>query len=165
MKLDFTKLVPVGLDYRRELSWVRAGCALSFLYSLGFLIRLHAGYEELFTKVGMDRVLTPGAVMPDFTEILAGSLAGFGVVALCMAALAAWHYFYHYQGSKSIYLMRRLPDRWELARRCAALPVLSAAAAVLLAFLVPLAYFGVYLLVTPEGCLTPGQWQKIWSIL
>lgn len=164
MKFDFTGLAPVGLDYRRELSWVRTGFALSLLWSLGYLFRLHAGYEELFTRVGVDKVLNPGAVMPDFTDILGGGLRGFGVVALCMAALAVWHYLYHYQGSKSIYLMRRLPDRWELWRRCAALPVLLAAAAGLLAVLLLLVYFGVYLLVTPKVCLIPGQWQKIWSI-
>lgn len=101
--------------------------------------------------------------MPLFAELLAESrpMAGFWITAACMAALAAWHYAYHYQGSRSIYLMRRLPSRWELWRRCLALPAAGAVCALLLAALLLLCYFGLYLLLTPRPCLQPGQWAGL----
>lgn len=163
MRLPFESYVPAGLDARQELRWIETGLFLSILYSLGFLAFLENHYQALFTRVGGEKVLQEGAVMADFVDILGSGLMGFLIVALCMAALAAYHYFYHYQGSRSIYLMKRLPERWELLRRCATLPLLSAGAALLLAALLLIIYYQIYLLVTPDVCLVPGQWQKIWS--
>ncbi|MFR8267820.1 MAG: hypothetical protein ACLVC5_09315, partial [Clostridia bacterium] len=75
-----------------------------------------------------------------------------------------YHYGYHFRGSKSIYTMRRLPSKHPLARRCLTVPVLGAAAAALSALLLICLYYLLYIAVTPEQCLVPGQWQKFWSI-
>lgn len=163
MRADIEKYFPAGIDRRQEIKWIVIGLSASFIYSLEFFIFLSNRYYSLFTMRGKKLVLTEGAVMPDFVEVLGSSLTGFWLVALCMVALFAYHYVYHYQGSKSIYLMKRLPNRWELWRRCVALPALSAAAALCLAGLLLLIYLGIYLLVTPKTCLAPGQWQKIWN--
>ncbi len=162
-KLNIEKYIPAGIDYGQEIKWLAAGIGASCFYSLGFLFRFSAERGRLFQRVGLEKVLREGAIMADFPEILDKSLMGFGLLICGMVILAVYHYFYHYQGSKSIYLMRRLPDRWELWRRCLALPLLCTAAAVLLAGLLLLLYFGIYLLATPAVCLTPGQWQKIWQ--
>ncbi len=162
---DVEKYIPAGMDYWQEFKWLAIGAGLSFFYSLGFLFRLNGAYERLFRRIGMRKVLIEGAIMPDFPVILDKSLLGFGILVFGMIILAAYHYSYHYQGSKSIYLMRRLPDRFELWRRCLTLPLLFAAAALLLAGLLLLLYFGLYLLVTPAACLAPGQWQKIWQVI
>jgi hypothetical protein len=157
--------VPVGLDYTPGAELGARGCALSFLYSLGFLIRLHTGYEELFTKVGTDKILTPGAVMPDFTEILAGSLAGFGVVALSWPPWRMATIILPLSGQQKPSISCggcRTVGACKALRRPAR-PVRSGG--VLLAFWCCWPISGSILLVTPEGCLTPGQWQKIWSIL
>ncbi len=44
----------------------------------------------------------------------------------------AANYMTFYRESKSIYLMRRIPDRWELPRRCAAVPLIGLAAGLIL---------------------------------
>ena len=49
-------------------------------------------------------------------------------------------------------------------RRCLTVPVLGAAAAALSALLLICLYYLLYIAVTPEQCLVPGQWQKFWSI-
>jgi uncharacterized membrane protein YqhA len=90
---------------------------------------------------------------------------GFLILALCMLALIVYHYAYHYQGSKSIYLMKRLPNRWEMHRRCITLPLLAALICLIAAIAFLLIYFGIYMVFTPKECLTLGQWQKIWSVL
>ena len=159
-------LFPVGTEPRRELMWVGVAWGGAILYSaFGFFSAFRSAYDMLFYRWNTLRSLRPGAVMPDFGSLLGRSLAGFLVVALCMIGLAAYHYAYHYQDSKSIYLMRRLPQRWELLRRCAAAPLLCAAASFLLAFLVLLLYFWFYLAVSPEGCVVPGQWARLWPHL
>ena len=103
--------------------------------------------------------------MPDFVTLLGHYLIGFLLVALCMLAIVAYHYLYHRQGSKSIYTMRRLPDGMVLHRRCWTLPVLMALASLLAAFVLLMIYYAIYMFVTPDACLTPGQWQKLWSVI
>lgn len=155
--------IPAGIDYELERKWLQGGLALSVIYSLGFFIRLTSSRSQLFETVGGKRILVDGAVMANFSEVLGSALLGFLIVLLLTIPLAAYHYFYHYQGSKSIYLMRRLPDRWELLRRCVSLPVAVAAFMLLIAVLLLFLYYGIYCLATPEGCMRPRQWQILWN--
>lgn len=161
-KIEF--YVPAGIDGAREKFGFFVGLAAAAGYSvLVFAARLGMAYRALFEVAGNEKILRQDAVMNDFSWVANGSLRGFAVFAICMAIMMIYHYVYHYQGSKSIYLMRRLPSRWEMWRRCLTLPltfvVLAAAAVIVLLLL----YYGVYILVTPDGCLSPGQWQKFWN--
>ena len=61
--------------------------------------------------------------------------------------------------------MRRLPDPWELHRRCLTLPLLAAGLSLLCGAAFFFLYFGIYLAATPAQSLAPGQWQKIWSVM
>ncbi|MGI6358926.1 MAG: hypothetical protein ACOX2K_09595 [Bacillota bacterium] len=157
--------VPPGVDVSQELRWLCYGGIAAWLYSCGFLVRYASRYDSLFHWDGTARVLDTRAIMPDFVEILGGSLNGFLILALCAVAMIAYHYAYHYQGSKSIYLMKRLPSRWELPRRCLTLPLLAVLACLCAALLLLLIYYGIYMALTPRACLAPDQWQKIWSVL
>jgi len=163
MKEWLERSVPVGIDYRTELRWVGNGLLAGFIYSLSFFSRYLHEYNMLFTVEGTEKILDDGAVMPVFMTIMNTRMVGFATVAGCMILLAAYHYAYHYRGSKSIYLMRRLPDRWELFRRCVTLPVLGVVSCLCIAFIIMLCYYAFYMWVTPEVCLAPGQWQKIWQ--
>lgn len=162
-KYDLHRHVPPGLDPAQELGWFAGGLGISLLYSLGFLIRYDNEYQSLFVWDGFMKTLDTSAVMPDFVQILGGSLNGFLILALCMVAVAVYHYSYYYQGSKSIYLMRRLPSRWELPRRCLTLPLLGIITCLCIALLLLLIYYAVYMKFTPQACLAPQQWQKLWS--
>lgn len=167
MKLDLSRFAPPGWDLRREKQLFEFGMILSAFASLVvFLARFYDALDQLYQTQwvnGMrERTLRPGTVMADYKQVLGGALLGFGILALCLAALIPLHYAYHHQGSKSIYLMRRLSDRWERHRRCWTLPLLALAACLLAAFLLLAAYYAIYMLATPEECLTVGQWQKIW---
>lgn len=164
-KHNLARQVPLGINLNQELGWFATGIGASLLYSLGFLARYSKEYQSLFLWDGMTKKLDTSAVMPDFVRILGGSLSGLLVLALCMVALAVYHYSYHYQGSKSIYLMKRLPNRWELPRRCLALPLLGIITCLCVALLMLLIYYAVYMAFTPPACLAPQQWQKIWSVL
>ncbi|MDF2656212.1 MAG: hypothetical protein K0R19_2686 [Bacillota bacterium] len=156
-------LVPAGIDLQQELKWIRILLTASFLYSFIFLLALSNAYQGLFIYVAKKKVLMDGAIMPDFVKLLGNSLAGFLITVLSMIGILLYHYLYHFQGSKSIYLMKRLPDRWELWKRCLSLPILAALVSFCIAAVLLIVYFGIYLLITPEICLLPNQWEKIWE--
>lgn len=166
-KADFTRFAPPGADLRPQWRVFFLGTGLSFLYSLGFIFRCFDAWNELYVyQASTDsRVLRAGAFMPDFFQLLDGAMLGFGLLALIMLGFCMVYYAYHRQESRSIYLMRRLPNRWELHRRCLSLPLLGAAASILAAALLVVVYYGIYRLVTPAQCFRPGQWEMIWRML
>ena len=63
------------------------------------------------------------------------------------------HYAHYYRGSKSIYLMRRLPDRTLLHRQCWTLPLLALGLTLLVLVLLPALYYLIYRYATPAQCL------------
>lgn len=163
-KLDLTRLAPPGirLDWGRR--FFRLGLLAAALYASTFLDRYTAARLALYDGQSGAQVLKPGAVMPSCASLLGDWWMGFAALAACMLALAAWHYAYHYQGSRSMDLMRRLPNRFELHRRCLTLPLLAIGLCALAAFVLLLIFYGTYMACTPRQCLTPGQWEKIWSV-
>lgn len=164
IKLDFEKMVPLGMEYKGLVRFFIGGFLMVSIGSVFlFLNRFMECKNSLYYYRATKRILIDGAIMPDFKEILGGCLLGFGVIILCMAAVAVYHYLYHFQGSKSIYLMKRLPQRWELLKRCLMLPVISILICLTTALLLLLVFYWYYMGNTPPECLEPGQWQKLWS--
>ncbi len=164
-KSELSRLAPPGLALRPELRLFGAGLALAAAGSCSFLLRYGSSRNALYYAAGAKRQLIQGAMMPDFVQLLGRALWGFGALALLCAALAVWHYAYHHVGSKSVYTMRRLPQRWERHRRCLTLPAIGLALSLLCALSLLLIYYAIYMLATPQACLRPGQWQKIWSVI
>ncbi len=167
MKINLSRYLPCGVNAHQEMKWLMLGSLASVMYSFGFLIHYAENYQKLFLSIdhGMERVLDTSAVMPDFIIVLGSSLTGFLILGLCMAVVIIYHYVYHYLGSKSIYLMKRLPSRLELHKRCFILPLLAIAICFLSAMMLLFVYFAIYLAFTPKECLTPHQWQKLWNTL
>ena len=120
-------------------------------------------YAHLFVQVMGKPVLNPEAVMPDFALLHYPVLPVLLLYALFSLIQAAQYYSSYYIGSKSIYLMRRLPDPWERWRRCLTLPALYFLSFLLLLGILLLLTFVFYHQFTPEACLTPMQGQKFWA--
>jgi len=165
MKIDWERYVPPGINHKKEREWIIAGLVISLICSMGFLLSYIENYRALFWELDGEKGIIKGALMPDFVGLLNSRLYGFPVLALCMVAVFLYHYLYHYQGSKSIYLMKRLPDRFELWRRCLTLPLAAALLSMVIAAALMLLYFGIYMYFTPDVCLTPNQWEKTGSVL
>ena len=165
MKLDLSRYFPVGIERRRELRRLLYAALAALLYSMGFLVRLAGAHGELYTELrDGTRVLIKGAVAEDFARLLRGSMIGFWVMAGAALLWASYFYGYHYQGSRSIYLMRRLPQRGELHRRCLAFPIFSVLALLLLMALTTAAYFLIYMSVMPAECVRPGQLGRLFGV-
>lgn len=166
-RLDLERYAPVGYDWRRELKFFAGGLIGAFLYgTLRYGLRLRSAYDSLYylSRTTGQRILREGVVMEDFAVLIDRCLSAFPLIALMMAFFAVLHYAYHRRGSRSDYTMRRLPDRWEMHRRCLAIPVTTALICLIAGFAMLLIYYGIYMLVTPEQCLTQGQWAKIWTM-
>ena len=121
--------VPPGLDWWTELKWAVSGLVAGTLWSLvAFSYQFSNACRQLYDWVDDKYVLVESRTIAPFPELLDQVMV---VLLLGMALtipLACYHYAYHYLGSRSIYLMRRLPNGWELWRRCLTVPVLLAAA-------------------------------------
>ncbi|MDE7243156.1 MAG: hypothetical protein K2O18_04150 [Oscillospiraceae bacterium] len=163
-KITFEHLVPLGLDGRKTCLGIVTAVFSSWVFSIvSFLGRYYGAHSNLFDPWNM--YLRPGVVMQPFFQIWDSTSFLFALTAFCMLPLALWHYYYHFRDSRSIYLMRRLPDRWDLWRRCLALPLLGLTACFVLVVLNTLLFYAVYCFFTPRQCLEPGQWRMFWENL
>jgi len=162
METKLSKYAPPGYDFKFDRTFFSAGIGIATGFSFSYLLRFMQEKNSLYEYHLGEKILRPDAIMPDFIDIFRGSLWGYLVLAICMLILIGLRYAYYYQNSKSIYLMKRLPSRFEMHRRCIIVPVIAALLCAAAAFLVLLLYFGHYMLFTPDACLTPGQWAKIW---
>lgn len=160
MKTDKLDRIPLPPGFPRETEWRLFWLALVLaeLYSLGFVLRFWGARQSCFFWRGGQRYLDPEAVMPPFFTLMDGSLMGFGVAAVCMAALLLWHWHYYYEGSRSIDLMRRLPQKGLLARQIVTMPLVLAGV-ILLAGLVTLGLYAlIYRVFTPPLCVPLRPW-------
>lgn len=163
MKERIKTWVPYGLEAGPVLRRMTAGLLACILLSLRCPLACMGAWDRLYKMEGGRKVLRTGVTMPLFRELVSWSLIGFGLFLAAMAVLAVYYVLYHRQGgSRTDYLMRRLPDRWEYLRRCLALPVLGCGAALVLLGVLWTLYVWMYLRFTPDVCIPPEQWTGIW---
>lgn len=154
MRIDLSRYVPLGVDGAKEGKCLLAGLGTAAAWSIiDFATEYAEALAMLYDYRGRARILIPGRIIGDFEPLVAGGTVLFSLLCLGMALLAVYHYVYHYQGSKSIYLMRRLPSRMELIRRCFGIPAAGAVASMALLGLLTVCYYCVYIFYTPEQCL------------
>lgn len=153
----FDNYTPPGIAFAGQFRLFLLGLGIAVIWSLGYyFIRYFIAYENLYVYRMSKKVLRENAVMTDFHVLLedgVGCFTLFLVFYLVMCGLVVFYYLTYYQGSRSIYLMRRLPDRWELYRRCIVLPAAMILLGVVTQFALWMLYYGVYLTYTPEQCL------------
>ena len=154
MKIDLSRFVPLGLEGEKEGQWILLGWGISALAAMiQFANQYHDALSRLYNHMLGGRRLIQGAVMTPFSELVLGCEFGFVLMCLGLALLAVYHYHYHTQSSKPIYLMRRLPNSWELHIRCLGMPVMGAVGALAILGLLTILFFVIYLRCTPEQCL------------
>lgn len=156
-----TRVVPWqnGTDQMKLLS----GLLLTTLVlsALSFWLRMYLHWRGLYDP-GTGVYLT-GQMMPTYRYLFGPESSLFSIsvcfafvlLAMGMVLFAVWNYLGFYRKSKSIYLMRRLPDRWEVPRRCLTLPLLTVLAGVLLSLLLALLFLPLYLTLPPREAIPP----------
>ena len=147
------KHAPLGFPIEKEVSaWIFCMVASTF-WCMRFLIRYWDYRGQLFEIRGGRKILLENAKMPNFEFLTKDLFEVFGVVILFCAVVIAYHYYYHYQGSKMMYLMRRLPNNWEVHIRCFTLPVFASVIAILYMMVLRLLFYAIYVFCTPTQCL------------
>ena len=159
-KRDIGFWAPPGLNPLPGVKIFALGMIFSGLYSLGFVFRFFRAQKNLLQFPN-----EPFVYMPDFYTFLGKYWLGFGVLCLFLLGIIVYNYAYHRQGSKSIYLMRRLPSRMELHRRCLALPLFGIFICLICVILLLFVFYWIYMQKTPAEVLAPDQWQKLWRYI
>lgn len=144
---------PPGINIKAEFVWFLTGIIAASTWSLLFLIRYLSHRNELFCMRAGRLVVMEGAVMVPFEVLTTGLFHLFGLVFVYELAMVVYHYFYHYQGSKMMYLMKRLPDKWEVHKRCLILPSIAFIITFVQVHLLKGIYYAIYLIFTPAQCL------------
>lgn len=169
-KLDrkWAELLPPNMDAKQVHTWILGLLILLVLVcSIVFLCVYCPDRRELYRLVSdgmIDRwVLREDAMIPNFGLYLMPTVYITAAAAGLSLLLAAVLYSAYYQGSRSIYLMRRLPDGGRLLRRQVwSVPLLAAALALALGAVMVLLTWLVWRFATPRECLpTPENLQRV----
>ena len=156
---------PPGMNLSQEKNFIIWGMSLSVIYSVFYWLGNYIeAYNRLFIREGGRKILNTNAVMLDFRALIGKSLIGFVIVAFIMLGFIIYHYIYYRQGSKPIYLMKRLPRKSEMHIRALAIPFGVIILSFITAFILLLIYFAIYMIATPKVCIQPEQWHKLWRI-
>lgn len=156
-RIGWERLVPPGLDGLKEARRLLLAAAGALAWSIWAFV----GPCIQMRQRG-DRDWTNQWAVPFFGSMLPTAELGFLLLALCMPLLAGAHYFYHFHDGRSIYLMRRLPDRGELWRRCLTLPLTGLAAVLILALGLSVLYFWLYETYALIDTNSQGRWY--WTL-
>ena len=104
-------------------------------------------------------------MMRDFFEILDGTFDGFIIAIFAFICLIMFHYGYHYKDSRSIYTMKRLPNKYELHIRCFTVPVIGITVSIVISALLLVLFYLYYISKTPAECLHPDQWERLFTAI
>jgi len=158
---------PPGWEYRRELiADALLLLIVLFIACVVFGTRYNDSLNNIYTYsyVTRERVLVPGQVMSPFAREVSGCMAFFWAFVFTQIASAVNMYMSFSAGSKSIYLMRRLPDRPELPKRCIPMPVLAVLAGFAVCLLQLLVFRTVYMMNVPESALPPQMPVRLFDV-
>ena len=157
-------LLPPNVNAEQVKGWIIALLTITTLMcGILLLCSYPEDYRELFLRWGTEyQTLRPGAIIPEFRLYAMPPGYVIGGALLLTLASTALLYSSYYQGSRSIYLMRRLPDgRRILRRQIWSVPLRVMVLLLLLGVVMLAASWLVWRFVTPEQCLpTPENIQR-----
>lgn len=119
-----------------------------------FLMRYYSAYSALLSyDIPGKTTIIKGAVISSFSFIISNSMIGFAITAVCCLSFIPYYIFHYQNGSMSIYLMKRLPQRSELLKSIITVPIMFCAITLVFAVVSVGICFAIYALVTPSACL------------
>ena len=147
------KYAPLGIEVQKHIKGYLALFWSATFCSMFFFINYTNALDELYTYRAGKKILMEGEIIQSFDQITEGLfMLGYMYAASCLL-MSIIYYMYHYQGSKMMYLMRRLPDKWEVYRRCFTLPIAGSVLMAVWMMILKMIYFAIYIICTPSQCL------------
>lgn len=144
---------PPGYELKGEYRMFWAWLTVAVFYSMQFFINYYNAYENLFYYSGRVKVLNMTMRIQGFRELLAGSFDLFFLGAAFLGIVFILHYDYYRKQSKSIYLMKRLPDQKLLNKTYHVTPLIYGLIFLITGLILLAVYYMIYRLVTPQICL------------
>jgi len=146
---------PPGYELKEELHLIVG-------YIVGAVIISFWFFREFQSAMNL---VSPGAYMPHFESLVKKSFFMFRFLPFHMPWYIWQRYQYFNKETKSIYLMLRLPRRFEYHFRCWALPVFFIISVILLSIVIKALYFVFYTYMVPLSAWPPGQSMNLWSVI
>ncbi len=159
MKVRVRDFFPPGFEYEKSCKSFIGTVSAAVVYSFIFLTNYARERSRLFytvTDMGTGEVrktLREGAQMAPFSEVIGYSFVMFIVVFVVVIYTMILQCLYYREGSKSIYLAKRLPDKWFAWRTCFTAPLIGLFIGLFVMGLMLAIYYGVYIGFTPAQCL------------
>ncbi|MBE5889134.1 MAG: hypothetical protein E7283_09990 [Lachnospiraceae bacterium] len=145
MRKMFKKLFPLGLDIPGQMAIIVVFLTIAFMIEyLTFVFNYETDVIKNCYKDCIDIYrLKENYQMPEFTPMLRNCF-DIGWYYIALLGLVIYNYCYHYKTYKSIYLMRRLENVWEIHRRCWGIIIIGGLCVVLWMFVLWLVCYGYY---------------------
>lgn len=155
MKRELLKLLPVGYNVKKVKTALIWGYITTAAFSaIVYFSNLIENFNDLyFYDEAGNRLLKTGVKMTSFELLRERAFDLFLIFIFMLLVFSIYNFIYHYIGSKSIYTMRRLPQKFEFIKRCVTIPVIFIILSIASVFVLNFIYFGIYMLVVPEECL------------
>ena len=155
------RFMPLGSNLERANFFfgvcICIGMAEHFLFFGRFLMRLDV-INESIKGVTIDAAVK----MPYFWDMQAHTYYGYiAAILLAVFLQAYWNYEYYNKETKSVYVMKRLPNRKEYPRTIWVAPAIQAFFIVIIMAAHTAVDLGVYVLGTPEIALHPDYLSHI----
>lgn len=147
------KYAPLGINLAAEVVYYVITMTVGTFWSFNFFLRYMEDRNSLFEWWDGEQVIMEGAMVRTFEELTENVFVIFGIILIYTIIITVYHYLYHYQGSKMMYLMKRLPDKWEVHKRCLVLPAAAFFITITYMGILRMLYYAVYIFFTPHQCL------------
>lgn len=155
------RFMPLGTNLERANFLFGAGIAIGIAEHLIFFGRYlmrHNVISESIKGVTIDQ----GMKMPYFWDLQAHTYYGYIIAILLVLFLQAyWNHGYYNKETKSVYVMKRLPNRKEYSRTIWVAPVIEALAIAVIMVCHTVVDLCVYVVATPEIALYPDYLSHI----
>ena len=166
MKKLIQRLSPPGMRLTAEKAIVAVCWSLSTIWAVGTFITNYLFERSFLFHPEGDLEFLRGGIppIPSFAALTEGASLGFYTTALIISGFTTFRFLYFIQGSKSIYLIRRLPQRTALFKQTAALPLLGIAVTWMIFLVLTGMMIAVYLLATPKSGLPAEPFKDVWEV-
>lgn len=155
------RFLPLGINLEKtNFLWgagIVIGIAEHLLFFGRYLLRLNA-IEDSIQGITIDASMK----MPYFWELQAHTYYGYFLgILLVLIVQIYWNYAYYNKETKSVYVMKRLPDRKEYLRTIWVAPVIQAFSIIVIMAVHTVIDLCLYIFVTPEVALYPDYLSHI----
>lgn len=147
------RFMPLGINMERA-NALFGGCIfIGIAEHLIFFFQYLMALNKIQSSIKGITIVS-GVKMPYFWDLEAHTYYGYIIAILMVLFLQAyWNYEYYNKKTKSVYVMRRLPDRREYPKTIWVAPIMQALFIAMIAVIHTAIDFCVYVLSTPEIAL------------